>query len=47
MMGDADIRIEFEKEDLESGLHDIVFAHGDMGRVKQKETKGDSIIYYF
>ena len=47
MIGDADIRIEFEKEDLESGLHDIVFAHGDMGRVKQKETKGDSIIYYF
>jgi len=46
MIGDADMKIEFEKEDLESGLHDIVWEKADMDKIKKKETVGDSIIYY-
>lgn len=46
MIGDADVKIEFEKHDLEGGLHDIVWRKADMDKIKKKEILEDSIVYY-
>lgn len=47
MIGDAPIKIEFEKEDIESGLHRIVTNGVDKDRIKKQETDGETITYYF
>lgn len=46
MMGEDPIIVTFEKEDLDSGLHDMVYQDYDKEKIKKVEKNKDSIVYY-
>jgi len=41
------IKVVFEKEDFENGLHDIALNRVNGDTILKKETEGDTIAYYF
>jgi RimJ/RimL family protein N-acetyltransferase len=47
LAGDDPIKLVFEKEDLESGLYNLIKDWVDKERILKKETEGDSTAYYF
>jgi RimJ/RimL family protein N-acetyltransferase len=47
LAGDDPIKVVFEKEDLESGIHDIIQSGLDHNKVQKKESVENSITYYF
>lgn len=47
LAGDEPIKIEFFKEDLESGIRDIIIEGLDHALIKNREKAGESEIFYF
>lgn len=47
LSGDEPIKIVFEKEDLDSGIHELFKSGLDPEKIKKLETDEDSITYYF
>ncbi|MBE9483196.1 MAG: GNAT family N-acetyltransferase [Bacteroidetes bacterium] len=47
LAGDDPIKLVFEKEDIESGLHDIAQRKVNKEKIQKQESDGDSITYYF
>jgi len=47
LAGDDLIKLVFEKEDMESGLFELVKSKVDKEKIKKEESDGDSITYYF
>jgi UDP-4-amino-4,6-dideoxy-N-acetyl-beta-L-altrosamine N-acetyltransferase len=47
LVGDEFIKINFDKEDIESGIHDLIINGIGHSNIKKQESEGDSISYYF
>ncbi len=47
LAGDEPIKIEFEKEDLESGIHDIIMGGLDLTLIKEHESGKGTETYFF
>lgn len=47
LAGDDLIKLVFEKEDMESGLFELVKSKVSKDKIKREESEGDSIAYYF
>ncbi|MEN8223876.1 MAG: GNAT family N-acetyltransferase [Bacteroidota bacterium] len=47
LAGDEPVRIEFEKEDIESGILDIILKGLDHSLIKKHESGKNSEVYYF
>lgn len=47
LAGDELIKMHFDKEDVDGGIHDLIIQGIGASNIKNKESDGDSITYYF